>query len=1176
MMLVSTKAETTSRIPKFGARPAGPATVTGPSHGPLTACSVGNPVRVGTKTGILRYVGRVHFAEGPWCGVELFEPLGKNDGAVEGVRYFACAERRGLMAPLAKAQLIHGIPSSAPSSGPHSMLFVEEATKRRRVADDADAAAEIDPVDDNIPKATPESVTAARKSRLSILRKESDEENSNSMEFNETLGILTPDQMDGTLVNMDAEHERTFLQQFIEAQSPNVPDLSLGILDEALLNFTLSNTHWLSSDAGKAQTPTAVEELPLDPAPSAGDAKQPAKCGEKNSSSITSITSLDIGYQGDGENSRPESRGADAARLTRRSRRPEPMTDSDFYTESDADNHEEQPVRGDRRAQVIDGTLYGVDPQAAADIYVNNRENMDSSGIFTDMEKNEDASPDASSKTITENTQTFDGGDRVDEDKAKKRVVGDAKDSGEADGSPKKPKAATAKGVSKPVGKPSVGETGAKASAGRWSTVLDKMNKHEQKKIDYKVVKSKVFASLDVNSTGNPRTTVAKKPAVHKTPNNKQTPQIIRGKTTPKYSSCTVIYEDADGTPKNKQRSRTIRPKSAQTPKSTIHSSQSDVSAATPPLSHRKPGSAKKRTDVSQVTQVLTANKLPARNQQKTAVENKKNILPHLSSKTETKSPKNVHKSKETFKPSINSSAKESPRSTIKAERSQIVRSQSQANPHHQQPLITEALAVLVQHLVFNVGAYEVPSLRRQLEKLAKENGKIKEALEEEKNRSVREVSELNRHYADVEQRLVSERENDRRNLSKQHEEEVEERKKEFRQSLEIVREENDSILEQIQEKSALIEKLKYESKKLKEDYESKETLLLGNVHKLKQHNAQLEEKLKRLAQENDELKKRNSFIEVSNEESCFASQDVHSLTVVLRMKQDEMTELRKELNRALQKVDELVGIEEKARYLNDKCEGLEFQLDVKNSTENGLQQEIFKLKENLKEEQAQRKRILLHNEELLWKLRQNKEVMTKVVEQADGIGLNRSKLSASCRESNSRKMLLERSLSLREKMPSRLLNGKEEESRKFFDDSVDETTPKVKIIVEKSDSVSYMLEMNEDPDAMASRFINRMTSTPKFKRPRIKNQPRQSPISSSVPNDFQREPVIELSPMWRDGHDLDDADDDDLTELPALPDVLGGGGGAAEALPAPRHLAGEAMASENNSEDESTSSSQL
>ncbi|XP_035488597.1 CAP-Gly domain-containing linker protein 1 isoform X2 [Scophthalmus maximus] len=68
----------------------------------------------GTKAGVVRFLGETDFAKGDWCGVELDEPLGKNDGAVAGTRYFQCMPRFGLFAPVHKVTRI-GFPCTTPS-----------------------------------------------------------------------------------------------------------------------------------------------------------------------------------------------------------------------------------------------------------------------------------------------------------------------------------------------------------------------------------------------------------------------------------------------------------------------------------------------------------------------------------------------------------------------------------------------------------------------------------------------------------------------------------------------------------------------------------------------------------------------------------------------------------------------------------------------------------------------------------------------------------------------------------------------------------------------------------------------------------------------------------------------------------------------------------------------------
>ena len=48
------------------------------------------------KTGTIRFIGPIEpLPKGFWCGVELDDASGRNDGEVKGVRLFTCEANRG-------------------------------------------------------------------------------------------------------------------------------------------------------------------------------------------------------------------------------------------------------------------------------------------------------------------------------------------------------------------------------------------------------------------------------------------------------------------------------------------------------------------------------------------------------------------------------------------------------------------------------------------------------------------------------------------------------------------------------------------------------------------------------------------------------------------------------------------------------------------------------------------------------------------------------------------------------------------------------------------------------------------------------------------------------------------------------------------------------------------------
>ncbi|XP_015121424.1 uncharacterized protein LOC107044154 [Diachasma alloeum] len=247
----------------------------------------------------------------------------------------------------------------------------------------------------------------------------------NSFEHDESLGILTPDQMTDFTValgcsrtpsceNLTGSRGVPAATTTSSSQRSRPTDIQFGDNREA--NVLL------------CERSPSLEELPLDPKPPESEklgegvyidqqvvssivvtsvasavtsVTSAASLPMSFVTSVTSITSLEAGYQGDGENSRPASRGPDPPGVNPGSlsgnlpascqacRLQDPMTDSDFFTESDADAHEDMG-RGDRRAQVIDGTLFCAPADARRRCPSFAGEEMDSSGIYSDLDKRQD------------------------------------------------------------------------------------------------------------------------------------------------------------------------------------------------------------------------------------------------------------------------------------------------------------------------------------------------------------------------------------------------------------------------------------------------------------------------------------------------------------------------------------------------------------------------------------------------------------------------------------------------------------------------------------------------------------------------------------------------------------------------------------------------------------------
>ncbi|KAM7199548.1 putative Dynactin, 150 kDa isoform [Rhypophila sp. PSN 637] len=103
----------------------------------MTELAVGQRIELSDgRLGFIRFVGQTAFAAGEWVGIELDEDTGKNDGSVQGERYFDCQMGFGMFVrPVTVTVLAQPRPpqpkpaAKRPASRPSSML-TQSATRK--------------------------------------------------------------------------------------------------------------------------------------------------------------------------------------------------------------------------------------------------------------------------------------------------------------------------------------------------------------------------------------------------------------------------------------------------------------------------------------------------------------------------------------------------------------------------------------------------------------------------------------------------------------------------------------------------------------------------------------------------------------------------------------------------------------------------------------------------------------------------------------------------------------------------------------------------------------------------------------------------------------------------------------------------------------------------------------
>lgn len=364
---------------------------------------------------------------------------------------------------------------------------------------------------------------------------------------------------------------------------------------------------------------------------------------------------------------------------------------------------------------------------------------------------------------------------------------------------------------------------------------------------------------------------------------------------------------------------------------------------------------------------------------------------------------------------------------------------------------------------------------------------------------------------------------------------------------------ENEELRDRLEEKKILRERIESLQWQVRNTLSESRKEHLTEMAKLR---AEYEAVLAKRENESD----RKSFV---HDQGAALRAEVWSLRSVLELRSQENATLRTENDSLRREVEGKEALEQRVECLEARCEDLKAQLDSKESYERQISHENEILLGSFHEVSMHNKHLSQRNEELQWRLRQKNEVVNVLANQ---LATPPQRLSRSLGPEH-----MENSL---DRNPiEQTLNGDEEQPM---------ASSMVKFMVQKGDSVSWTLEIDESSDSLTSAptptgpTVSRQNSLRSASRKKVDLRTRSKSVSMSESSRDQ---------VWSPGYNStpvsarrrprsDPAQTANDVVVAANVNVDTGSG------PRPQEAGGEAMISEEtsatSSEDESSTSSDI